>query len=116
MIRVKEKKLPIAPIIGAFLSLIMIVSIIFGINQAKMSIASSAKDRLYEAIKNTAIHAYAIEGQYPISLEYMKENYGLNYDEKRFFVDYQMIANNIIPDIFIVDNEEEVIENGIPQE
>lgn len=116
MIRVNKKKFPLAPVIGGLLSLVLIVLILGGINQAKVSIASNAKDRLYEAVKNTAIHAYSIEGQYPANIEQMKNNYGLRYDEKRFFIDYQMIANNIIPDIFIIDHEEEVVNDGISQE
>lgn len=116
MIRVKKKKVPTGPIIGILVSLLLILAILGGINQARISIAGTAKDRLYEAVKNTVVHAYAIEGQYPISIEYMEEKYGLTYDKNRFFIDYEMIANNILPDIFIVDNEEEVIEDGISQE
>lgn len=105
MIVAKKKKIPVGVILGIILSLLMILLIYRGIDEAKSSISDSAKDRLYEAIKNTAVHAYAIEGQYPISLDYMESHYGLRYDKERFFVDYQVIANNILPDIFIVDNE-----------
>ena len=35
----------------------------------------------------------------------MEEKYGLRYNKERFFVDYDIIASNILPDIFIVDKE-----------
>ncbi len=48
-------------------------------------------------------HCYAVEGTYPSSLEYLKENYGLTYDETVFFVDYQTIGSNILPDVTIIE-------------
>ena len=115
MIRVKKKKFPFGAILGTLILVLIILALISGIHQAKKNIASSAKDRLYEAVKNIVIHAYSSEGQYPADIKHMKEKYHLTYDEERFFIDYQMIAGNIIPDIFIVDREE-VIENEISQE
>lgn len=116
MIRVKKKKVPVGAILGTLILLLIILAIISGIHQAKKNIASSAKDRLYETIRNIAVHAYSIEAQYPMNLEYMKKNYHLNYDEERFFVDYQLIMGNAMPEIFIIDREEEVIESEVSQE
>ena len=42
------------------------------------------------------------EGSYPESLDYLKEHYGLHYDESKYFVDYQPIGSNIMPDITIM--------------
>jgi hypothetical protein len=36
----------------------------------------------------------------------LKENYGLTYDEDLFFVDYQTIGSNILPDVTIIEKEE----------
>ena len=44
-----------------------------------------------------------MEGAYPESLEYLKENYGLIYDEDLFFVDYKVEGSNILPDITIIE-------------
>lgn len=111
MIQVKKKKPPYGIMIGFGLSAVTIALIMGGINQAKNSISGGAKDRLYEAVKNTAVHAYALEGMYPVSIEHMETNYGLRYDKERFFIEYQVVANNILPDIFIIDNEGEVNNN-----
>ena len=41
-------------------------------------------------------HCYAVEGSYPKSLEYLKENYGLTYDEDKYFVDYQPDRKSVV--------------------
>ena len=44
-----------------------------------------------------------MEGSYPESLEYLKEHYGITYDEDRFFVDYKIVGTNILPDVTIIE-------------
>ena len=58
---------------------------------------------LEQAISRGLVHCYSTEGSYPESLQYLKEHYGLYYDEDRFFVDYQVYGSNIMPDVTIID-------------
>lgn len=58
---------------------------------------------LDRAIRRGIVHCYAMEGAYPESLQYLKEHYGLTYNEENFFVDYQAIGTNILPDVTIID-------------
>ena len=48
------------------------------------------------------VHCYCVEGFYPESLDYLKENYDITYDEDRFFVDYQPMGSNMVPDVTII--------------
>ena len=48
-------------------------------------------------------HCYSVEGVYPESLEYLKENYGLTYNEDLFYVDYRTTGANLIPDVTIIE-------------
>lgn len=48
-------------------------------------------------------YCYTIEGAYPESLDYLKEHYGLVYDEDLFFVDYRVSGSNILPDITVIE-------------
>lgn len=57
---------------------------------------------LERTIRKDVIHCYATEGTYPPSLDYLKEHYGLAYNEKLFFVDYISIGSNIMPDITVI--------------
>ena len=47
----------------------------------------------------------AITRSYPQSLGYLKKHYGLHYDENKYFVDYQPLGANIMPDITIIRKE-----------
>ncbi|MBF1030306.1 MAG: hypothetical protein HXK91_08980, partial [Lachnospiraceae bacterium] len=40
---------------------------------------------------------------YPPSLDYLKERYGLTYDESFFYVDYQPLASNLYPDVTVLE-------------
>ena len=89
-----------------FLSVIIFFVIFFGF-QAAVAVVSrqtSAEEMqtLENAIQRDIIQCYSEEGSYPSSLQYLKDNYGLHYDEDRYFVDYQPLGTNILPDITII--------------
>ena len=54
------------------------------------------------AISRGIAHCYATEGHYPESLSYLKEHYGIHYDSERYFVDYQVLGENIFPDVTVL--------------
>ncbi len=56
-----------------------------------------------DAVKRAALTCYAVEGAYPDSLDYLKENYHLSYDEENYFVTYSAFASNMAPDIYVVE-------------
>ncbi len=58
------------------------------------------------AINHAITSCYALEGMYPPDLQYMKDHYGLVYDESVFYVDYQPIASNIRPVFYILSSTE----------
>jgi len=59
-------------------------------------------ESLENAIHQSVVYCYTLEGCYPESLEYIKENYGLTYNEDLFFVDYRLQGANIMPDVTII--------------
>ena len=56
-----------------------------------------------DSVRRATLTCYAVEGAYPENLAYLKENYGLFYNEERFHVTYQSFAWNQIPDIYVVE-------------
>ena len=54
-----------------------------------------------EGVRRAAVHCYAIEGQYPESVDYLEENYGLRIDHDRYLVHYDIFADNILPEITV---------------
>ena len=57
---------------------------------------------LTDAIHRDIIQCYALEGVYPPDLDYLKDHYGLIWDEETFFVDYEPIASNLYPDVTVM--------------
>ena len=60
------------------------------------------RDSLEAAIRRSAAHCYATEGAYPESLDYLCGHYGLQIDEERYLVDYQVFASNLMPSITVI--------------
>ncbi|MBQ8080598.1 MAG: hypothetical protein IJ240_01725 [Clostridia bacterium] len=56
-----------------------------------------------DAVKNAALTCYAVEGAYPDSVEYLRKNYQLAYDEERYFITYEAFASNRLPDIYVTE-------------
>lgn len=77
-----------------------------GIDSLSSSTQRRQKESLENALNRNITYCYAVEGAYPESLDYLKEHYGLVYDEDRFYVDYQVIGANILPNITIIEKGE----------
>lgn len=61
------------------------------------------KESLENAIWRGVTQYYALEGRYPESLEDLTDTYGIRYDKKEYFVDYQIAGANILPDITVIE-------------
>ena len=46
---------------------------------------------------------YAAEGFYPPNLDYLEEHYGVQIDKRHFVVHYTAIAENLMPDITVLE-------------
>ncbi len=60
-----------------------------------------------DAVRKAALTCYAVQGAYPDSLDYLRDEYGLAYDENRYAVTYEAFASNQFPDIFVVEREDD---------
>ena len=58
-----------------------------------------------DAVRKAALTCYAVQGAYPDNLEYLRQEYGLAYDDNRYVVTYDAFASNQLPDIFVVVRE-----------
>lgn len=89
-------------IISIVIFLLIFFCFWLAVNSASSKTLDEEKDTLSAAVTRSVTHCYAIEGNYPESLEYLKDNYGLTYDEDKFFIDYQPLGADIMPDITII--------------
>lgn len=60
--------------------------------------------QLEETLRRSCVACYAAEGVYPPNLDYLKDRYGLQIDEKRYTVRYTAFAENLMPDITVLEN------------
>ena len=87
--------------------LLILVLFIQGLSGLSGSTTKRQREALENAITRSMTYCYSVEGVYPESLEYLKKNYGLTYNEELFYVDYRITASNIMPDITIIERKKE---------
>lgn len=60
-----------------------------------------------QSLYRAAVTCYANEGAYPATLQYLCENYNISIDETSYLVAYDIFASNILPEITVVEINEE---------
>ena len=61
------------------------------------------RKQLEQALRTAAVACYAAEGIYPPDVDYLKEHYGVQVDERRYAVFYEAFAENLLPEITVVE-------------
>ena len=84
------------------LAILIIPIFITCIHITEKNSSSEAMRLATESIKRATITCYAIEGSYPPSYKYLKDNYNISIDETTFAVHYEIFASNIMPEITVI--------------
>ncbi len=82
--------------------IVLFVCFIYGTNSVSSTTAQKQLESLESAVHRSIIQCYCVEGMYPPNLDYLKEHYGLVYDETSYLVDYQPTGANLPPDVTIL--------------
>ena len=82
--------------------ILVIVFFLYAIMNLNSATITRQESALQNAIEKDIVNCYALEGYYPPSLSYIKEHYGLTYNEELFFVDYQPVGSNLFPTVTII--------------
>lgn len=77
------------------------------VHNVKIGNDKEGKEQLEQALLRSAVACYAVEGMYPPSVEYMKEHYGIQIDEERYLVQYEVFAQNLMPEITVLEKKNE---------
>lgn len=56
-----------------------------------------------ETLRRAVITCYALEGRYPPDTVYLRDAYGLQLSEERYIVHYEIFAENIMPEITVLE-------------
>lgn len=83
-----------------FIALLVWINI--GFNSVRISSSAKQLNETQASIEKAVVLCYSIEGAFPPSIDYLKENYGLFVDEKNYIINYNVFASNIMPDITVL--------------
>lgn len=61
------------------------------------------RDQLEQSVRRSAVACYAAEGIYPPDVAYLQAHYGLQVDEGRFTVMYEVFGSNLMPNITVLE-------------
>ena len=96
---------PLQKIISALPAIfLIIIFLVFirGLSNVSRTTTEKQKASLETALSHSIAQCYAVEGQYPPSISYLVEHYGLIYDPDAFLIDYDSIGDNLYPEYTIV--------------
>jgi type II secretory pathway pseudopilin PulG len=92
-----------------FWVLVLAALIAFVVMRGASYFGDKAAERQAQAIQNNAIRCaqqcYMLEGSFPATaggIEYLRDKYGLTWDERRFAVYYESTGENLTPVIHVV--------------
>lgn len=104
----KKQTSPYRNLVISLLLFLLITGVFyFGIQSLSTTADHAELQTLTDAIQRNVVLCYTLEGSYPESLAYLKEHYGLRYDEDKYFVAYEVLGENIMPDITIIRRNED---------
>ena len=90
--------------LAAGLALALLMSfLLLGVSRIREGYAAGGKLQLEAALRRAAVACYATEGRYPPSLAYLTEHYGVQIDEDRYLVFYEVVAENWMPEITVLE-------------
>lgn len=104
-----KKKLQSGLLGAAFPVVVAVILFVFltAVNNLQSGSGEEGKLQLEQALKKCAVTCYATEGIYPPDVDYMKEQYGIQIDEERYTVIYEVFAENLMPEITVLEKKHE---------
>ncbi len=92
----KRRRIVIACLVVA---VCIVVALLFSVMQANAREQGALA--IHDAIMDSAKQCCAIEGNYPSSLEYLEQNYGLTINHEDYVISYESFAGNIMPTVVV---------------
>ncbi|MBQ2301994.1 MAG: hypothetical protein II254_01970 [Oscillospiraceae bacterium] len=102
-LRNKEKNGFLYGIFVPLISAVVLFCFLYGITNLSEGNSEEGKRRLEDALRRAAVACYASEGIYPPSWNYLEEHYGVQIDHSRYVVSYTVFAENLMPDITVLE-------------
>ena len=94
---------------AGFVFVVLLALLLFftGLDNLKNGHRREGKEQLEAAIRRSAVACYAAEGIYPPTIEYLEEHYGIQIDGEKYIVMYEIFADNLMPEITVLEKDYE---------
>ena len=81
----------------------VLLIMLYGFQSAVENSAEEYLRLTEETLRRAVVSCYALEGRYPPDVAYLQEQYGLQLNDEKYIVHYEIFAENIMPDITILE-------------
>ncbi|MCH5266499.1 MAG: hypothetical protein J1F02_11405 [Lachnospiraceae bacterium] len=103
-----RKKINVSVIKILFFLAILAVAVLFlwkAVQKMEMGQQAESLKQLDSSIRKATMTCYATEGVYPPTIQYLQDNYGIQIDEGKFTVFYEVFGDNMMPDITVMERQ-----------
>lgn len=91
--------------LAALLAALCLIFFVTSLASVDRQQGEEGRQQLETALRRAAVACYAAEGVYPPTVEYLQQHYGVQIEEERYIVFYEIFANNLMPDITVLEKE-----------
>lgn len=91
-----------------FLFAVLLLAVFFlckAVDKMERGQQTESLNQLDSSLRKAIMTCYATEGVYPPTIQYLKDNYGIQIDEDRFTVFYEIHGANLMPDITVMERQ-----------
>lgn len=99
----RRKNRPWAGIGIAVVVLAILLWFFTAVGNLTQSSGEEGREQLESALRRAAVACYAAEGIYPPTADYLTEHYGVQIEEEKYIVFYEIFASNLMPDITVLE-------------
>lgn len=92
-------------LVPVLLTILVVAGMVWGASKTQKQASDQAQRITEESIRRAAVQCYALEGIYPVNIEYLMDHYGIRPDTSRFIIHYQYVADNLLPDISVLHKD-----------
>ena len=92
-------------LLSAVLFILIIVWFLVSVSNTDKAAREKQCSSVENEILNGAVLCYSIEGEYPPSLSYLEENYGIKINGEKYIVGYDYFGANIRPTVTVIERE-----------
>ena len=99
----QTRKLNIPLFLLPLLAVAVLLVFLTSLSNLEQGRSEEDKRQREDALRRASVACYAAEGIYPPNLDYLREHYGIQIDETRYMVVYDVFASNLMPDITVLE-------------